>query len=123
LHDLGVQETILLTGDNSRSAQKIAREAGIRDFEADMLPGQKVEALHRLKEKYDPLVMVGDGINDAPALAAATVGVAMGARGAGISAEAADVVLIVDDISVTADAVVIGQRMLKIAKQGIFLGL
>ena len=123
LHDLGVQETVLLTGDNSRSAQKIAREAGIRDFEADMLPGQKVEALHRLKEKYDPLVMVGDGINDAPALAAATVGVAMGARGAGISAEAADVVLIVDDISVTADAVVIGQRMLKIAKQGIFLGL
>jgi len=123
LHDLGVEETVMLTGDNSRSAQTIAREAGIRNFEADMLPGQKVEALHRLKMKYDPLVMVGDGINDAPALAAATVGVAMGARGAGISAETADIVLIVDDISVTADAVVIGQRMLKIAKQGIFLGL
>jgi heavy metal translocating P-type ATPase len=123
LHDLGVQETIMLTGDNSTSARAIAREAGIRDFEADLLPGQKVDALHRLNEKYDPLVMVGDGINDAPALAAATVGVAMGAHGASISAEAADVVLIVDDISVTADAVLIGQKMLRVAKQGIFLGL
>lgn len=123
LRDLGVQETVMLTGDNSTSARTIAREAGIRDFEADLLPGQKVDALKRIKEKYDPLVMVGDGINDAPALAAATVGVAMGAHGAGISGEAADIVLLVDDITVTADAVLIGQRMLKIAKQGIFLGL
>lgn len=123
LHDLGVEETIMLTGDNFASAHTIAREAGFRDFEADLLPGQKVEALHRLESKYDPLVMVGDGINDAPALAAATVGVAMGAHGAGISAEAADVVLLVDDVTVTSDAVWIGQRMLKIAKQGIFLGL
>jgi heavy metal translocating P-type ATPase len=123
LHDLGVQETVMLTGDNSTSARAIAREAGIRDFQADLLPGQKVEALQRLKEKYDPLVMVGDGINDAPALAAATVGVAMGAHGAGISAEAADVVLLVDDITIAADAVMIGQRMLKVAKQGILIGL
>ncbi len=123
LHDLGVQETVMLTGDNSTSAQRIAREAGIRDFEADLLPGQKVEALRRLKKSYDPLVMVGDGINDAPALAAATVGVAMGARGSGISGEAADVVLLVDDVGATVDAVWIGQRMLKIAKQGIFLGM
>lgn len=123
LHELGVKETVMLTGDNVTSARTIAREAGIRDFEADLLPGQKVEALHRLKEKYDPLVMVGDGINDAPALAAATVGVAMGAHGAGISAEAADIVLLLDDITITADAVLIGQKMLRIAKQGIFLGL
>jgi P-type E1-E2 ATPase len=113
----------MLTGDNSTSAQAIARAAGFRDFEADLLPGQNVEALHRLKEKYDPLVMVGDGINDAPALAAATVGVAMGAHGAGISAEAADIVLLVDDITVAADAVMIGQKMLRVAKQGILLGL
>jgi heavy metal translocating P-type ATPase len=123
LHDLGVQETVMLTGDNSAGARAIAREAGFGDFEADLLPGQKVEVLHRLKAKYDPLVMVGDGINDAPALAAATVGVAMGAHGAGISAEAADIVLLVDDITVVADAVLIGQKMLRVAKQGILLGL
>lgn len=123
LHELGVQETVMLTGDNSTTARTVAREAGIRDFEANLLPGQKVEAIQKLKERYENLVMVGDGINDAPALAAATVGVAMGAHGAGISAEAADIVLLVDDISTTSEAVFIGQRMLTVAKQGIFLGL
>lgn len=123
LHELGVQETVMLTGDNAENALTIAREAGIQDVKANLLPGQKVHELTKLKEKYNPLMMVGDGINDAPALATATVGVAMGAHGAGISAEAADVVLLVDDITAVADAVFIGQRMLGIAKQGIFIGL
>jgi heavy metal translocating P-type ATPase len=123
LRDLGVEETVMLTGDNAENAQTIARSAGIQEVEANLLPGQKVEALQLLRQRFDPLVMVGDGINDAPALATATVGVAMGAHGAGISAEAADVVLIVDDVTAVADAVQIGQRMLKVAKQGIFLGL
>ncbi len=123
LHDLGVEETVMLTGDNARNAEAITRAAGIHNFEANLLPGQKVEALLKLKQKFDPLVMVGDGINDAPALATATVGVAMGAHGAGISAEAADVVLLVDDVTVLTDAMLIGQRMLRVAKQGIFIGL
>lgn len=123
LHDLGVEETVMLTGDNAENAQAIARAAGIHSVESNLLPGQKVEALQRLKQKYNPLVMVGDGINDAPALATATVGVAMGAHGAGISAEAADVVLLVDEVAAVADAVRIGQKMLSVAKQGIFIGL
>lgn len=123
LHDLGVEETVMLTGDNYENAQTIAREAGIQGVEANLLPGQKVERLQKLKERYDPLMMVGDGINDAPALATATVGVAMGAHGAGISAEAADVVLLTDDITAVSDAISISQRMLKVAKQGIFIGL
>lgn len=123
LHELGVEKTIMLTGDNVENALTIAREAGIQDVEANLLPGQKVDMLQKLKEKYNPLIMVGDGINDAPALATATVGVAMGAHGAGISAEAADIVLLVDDISAMSDAILISQRMLKVAKQGIFIGL
>jgi heavy metal translocating P-type ATPase len=123
LRELGVEETVMLTGDNAENATTIAREAGIRDVKANLLPGQKVEELSLLKQKYEPLVMVGDGINDAPALATATVGVAMGAHGSGISAEAADVVLLVDDITAVSDAVLIGQRMLRIAKQGILIGL
>ncbi len=123
LHELGVEETVMLTGDNMENAKAISRKAGILHVEANLLPGQKVDAIRKLKERYEPLAMVGDGINDAPALATATVGIAMGAHGSGISAEAADVVLTVDDITAVSDAVLIGQRMLKIAKQGIFIGL
>ena len=123
LRELGVEETVMLTGDNMENAKAIAREAGILHVEANLLPGQKVDAIRKLKERYEPLAMVGDGINDAPALATATVGIAMGAHGSGISAEAADVVLTVDDITAVSDAVLIGQRMLKIAKQAIFIGL
>jgi heavy metal translocating P-type ATPase len=123
LHDLGIEETVMLTGDNSENGNAVGRAAGIRVVESNLLPGQKADVLLKLKQKYDPLIMVGDGINDAPALATATVGIAMGARGAGISAEAADMVLLVDDVTAVSDAVQIGQRMLKVAKQGIFIGL
>lgn len=123
LHDLGIQETVLLTGDNAENGNAVGRAAGIQNVESNLLPGQKVDILQQLKQKYDPLVMMGDGINDAPALATATVGIAMGAHGAGISAEAADMVLLIDDVTLISDAVMIGQKMLKVAKQGIFIGL
>ena len=123
LHELGIRRTMMLTGDNAENAQAIARQVGIASVEANLLPSQKVDVLKRLKEEFDSVVMVGDGINDAPALATSTVGVAMGAHGTGISAEAADVVLLVDDVTAVSDAVYIGQRMLRIAKQGIFIGL
>ena len=123
LHELGVKRTVMLTGDNVENALTIAKQAGISHVEANLLPEQKVDTVRNLKKEYENVVMVGDGINDAPALATATVGVAMGAHGTGISAEAADMVLLEDDIARVSDAVFIGQRMVKIAKQGIFFGL
>jgi cation transport ATPase len=122
-HQMGVKETVMLTGDSFDNARIIARQAGVTRFESNLLPEQKVLAIKKLKSKHKNIVMVGDGINDAPALAAATVGIAMGARGTAISAEAADVVLLVDDVTKVADALEIGQRTIRIAKQSIFIGL
>ena len=77
LHNLNVKQTVMLTGDGFENAQKIAQQIGTY-FESDLLPEQKVMSVKRLKQTYKNIIMVGDGINDAPALAAATVGVAMG---------------------------------------------
>jgi heavy metal translocating P-type ATPase len=123
LRELGVELTVMLTGDNSVNAETIAREAGIERVEANLLSEQKVERVTRLNEEYGVTIMVGDGINDAPALASATVGIAMGAHGTGISAEAADMVLLVDDVTKVSDGIAIGQRMLDIAKESIFFGM
>ncbi len=120
---LGVRETIMLTGDDEATARAIAAEAGIAAVQADLRPAQKVEAVRALLERHHTVVMVGDGINDAPALAMATVGVAMGAHGAAVSAEAADVVITVDDLERVADAMEIGRRTLRIARQSIWIGL
>ena len=123
LRDLGVAQSVMLTGDSVVNAGTIAREAGITKVEANLLPEEKVREVKRLTEEYRTSIMVGDGINDAPALATATVGVAMGAHGTGISAEAADIVLLVDDVTKVGDGIMIGQRMLRIAKQSIFFGM
>ncbi len=120
---LGVTETVMLTGDREVSAEVIAAQAGIRTVRANLLPADKVAAVQELKRRYGTVVMVGDGINDAPALAAATVGVAMGAHGTAVSAEAADVVLLVDDISRVGDAIAISRHMRRIALQSIGVGL
>lgn len=120
---LGVTETVMLTGDWEAPAEAIAAQAGIRTVRANLLPGDKVAAVRELTHQYGNVVMVGDGINDAPALAAATVGVAMGAHGTAVSAEAADVVLLVDDIARVGDAMAISRRMRRIALQSIGVGL
>ena len=120
---MGVRHTVMLTGDNAANGNAIGTQIGLNEVKADLLPEDKVKALRELKAEYAPLVMVGDGINDAPALATATVGIAMGAHGTGISAEAAGIVLLVDDIAKVADAMEIGQRMVRIAKQSIWAGL
>lgn len=123
LNLLGVKKTIMLTGDSRENAQGIAHLTNVSGFESNLLPEQKVASVKRLKQEYGNIVMVGDGINDAPALASATVGVAMGARGSAISTEAADIVLMEDDVTKVTDAIKISQNTIKIAKQSIFVGL
>ena len=123
LRGLGLARTVLLSGDHGENVAPIARELGITEAHGDLLPGQKVEAVKALEREGRRVLMVGDGTNDAPALSAATVGVALAAHGGGISAEAAGVVLLVDDVTRVEDAVRIGQRTVAIAKQSIIAGL
>ncbi len=123
LRGLGTQRIVLLTGDSRANAEEVARAVAIPEYHAELSPQEKVDQVRAYRRRFGSTVMVGDGVNDAAALAAASVGVAMGARGAGISAEAADVVLLVDDVSRTADAISLGKRMVRVAQQGIVFGL
>jgi P-type E1-E2 ATPase len=113
----------MLTGDREETANFIAGQAGIRTVRSNLLPADKVAAVQELRQRHGSVIMVGDGINDAPALAAATVGIAMGEHGTAVSAEAADIVLLVDDISRVGDAMAISRRMRRIALQSIGVGL
>ncbi len=99
LHRLGVEHVVMLTGDNEGSAAAVADEVGVDAYEAELLPEEKVDAVEELKERYGDVAMVGDGVNDAPALAAATVGVAMGAAGTDTAIETADIALMGDDVT------------------------
>jgi Cd2+/Zn2+-exporting ATPase len=99
LHSLGVKHIVMLTGDNERTARAIADEVGVDELRVELLPDQKVEVIEKLNEQYDGVAMVGDGVNDAPALATATVGVAMGAAGTDTALETADIALMSDDLS------------------------
>lgn len=121
LKELGVTRTVMLTGDALATAEHIAAEAGLTDVRAECLPPDKVEAVRALPLR--PVMMVGDGVNDAPVLAVADVGIAMGARGSTAAGESADVVIILDDLSKAASAVRIGQRTVKVALQSIWIGI
>ncbi|EMA55506.1 zinc-transporting ATPase [Halococcus salifodinae DSM 8989] len=99
LKDLGVERTMMLTGDNDRTARAIAEQVGVDEHRAELLPDEKVEAIEELVEEYDGVAMVGDGINDAPALATASVGIAMGAAGTDTALETADIALMGDDLA------------------------
>ncbi len=98
LHDIGVEKTLILTGDNEKSARAIAAQLGIDDVTAELLPTEKLDVIEKLKEEYGVVIMVGDGVNDAPALARASIGVAMGAAGSDVALETADIVLMADDL-------------------------
>ena len=121
LDELGVHRTMMLTGDAQATADHVAAELGITAVRAECLPVDKVEEVRSIPER--PVIMVGDGVNDAPVLAAADVGIAMGAKGATAASESADAVILVDDISRTAKAVEIGRDTVRIALQSIWLGI
>lgn len=123
LRTLGVARTLLLSGDHAPNVKAVAAEAGIADARGDLLPDGKVSVIYQLGREGARVMMVGDGTNDAPALSAAHVGVALASHGGGISAEAADVVVLADDLTRVADSIVIGQETLAVARQSIWLGL
>ena len=123
LRDLGIERAILLSGDHAAHVQEVARDVGIAEAYGELLPQDKVRIVNELNAAGHNTLMVGDGINDAPALSTATVGVALAGHGGGITAEAADVVILVDELDRVADAVQISQRSLRIAHQSIWVGL
>ena len=98
LRSLGVAKTVMLTGDNERVARAVAQAVGLEDVRASLLPEDKIAAVASLVEQYGQAAMVGDGANDGPALARATVGIAMGGAGTDVALEAADVVLMSDEL-------------------------
>jgi Zn2+/Cd2+-exporting ATPase len=123
LKRLGIARTMILTGDNELAAQAIAREVGIDDWRAGLLPEQKLDVIKELEEAGHTVAMVGDGVNDAPALATATVGVAMGAAGTDVALETADVVLMADDLKRLPYAIELSRRARKTIRQNIAFAL
>jgi Cd2+/Zn2+-exporting ATPase len=123
LKQLGVEQIIVLTGDNNSTAQSVAQQLNVDQVYAELLPEDKVSVIRRLQKQYKTVAMVGDGVNDAPALAAATVGIAMGAAGSDIALETADIVLMADRLEKLEQAIRLGRRSQAIVKQNIAFAL
>lgn len=123
LKGLGVTNLLMLTGDQAVIADKVAQQVGITQVKADLLPQDKIKALKAIPATEHPVFMVGDGVNDAPSLVTADVGIAMGAHGSTAASESAAVVILKDDLSRVAKAVTISQETLKIAKQAVLIGI
>lgn len=119
----GITLTVMLTGDNERTARAIAEQAGVDEFRANLMPAQKVAALEALLAQHGSVAMVGDGVNDAPALARASVGVAMGGAGSDQALETADVVLLADDLRKLPALVTLSRRAWHIVRQNIAFSL
>jgi Cd2+/Zn2+-exporting ATPase len=123
LHDLGIRPVMMLTGDNATTARAVAEEAGVDSHRAELLPEDKVEAVAELTRQFGQVAMVGDGVNDAPAMAAATFGVAMGAMGTDAAIETADIALMSDDLSRIPWLIRHSRRTVTIIKQNIGFAL
>jgi len=123
MKSVGVARIVMLTGDNVGTAQAVARAVGIDDVRAELLPEDKLRSVERLVTEIGPTAMIGDGINDAPALAAATLGIAMGAAGSDAAVETADIALMSDDLSRIPWLIGHAQRTLRVIRQNIFFAL
>jgi Cd2+/Zn2+-exporting ATPase len=123
IHAAGIEKVVMLSGDNQRTASAIAAQAGIDDAIGDLMPDQKVERVRALVDQFGHVGMIGDGVNDAPALAVANVGFAMGAIGSDTAIETADIALMKDDLTKVAEAVAVGRRTVGIIRFNVMFAL
>lgn len=121
LRDLGIRDIMMVTGDNQATAKTVASKLGIQSFHAEALPGDKIRAIENASNH--PIAFVGDGVNDAPVLTSADVGIALGARGSTAASESADIVIMKDSLEHVAESREIARRTFFIAKQSIFVGI
>ncbi|MDZ4065074.1 MAG: HAD-IC family P-type ATPase, partial [Coriobacteriia bacterium] len=123
LKALGVRHLVMLTGDNERTAEAVAASVGLSEYRARLLPQDKIQVIEELRERYGSVAMVGDGINDAPALARADIGIAMGAAGSDTALETADVALMSDDLGALPSFLGLGRRTVANIRQNVWVSV
>jgi len=123
LHQMGISRVVMLSGDNTLTARAVARTAGIDDCRAELLPEHKATAIAQLRHDLGEVAMVGDGINDAPALATADIGIAMGTASTDVALETADVALMADQLAKLPQAIALARRTRTVIRQNITLSL
>lgn len=123
LHKMGIEETIMLTGDNEGTARAVSQSIGVKDFEANLMPEDKLDIIKRIETDYGKVAMIGDGVNDAPALASASVGIAMGTGGTDTAIETADIALMADDLTKLPYTIRLSRKALRIIKGNITFSL